>query len=463
MKKALVLLSILLIAHLLLLANLQFTAWPEMLSYPYLYNNDFSLYKDIIHPYPPLLTGLLAVWYGWFGYGLGSMKVFTWIIILVNDFLIYFIARKLTKNDLLPVISVFVYVFLQPFLEGNMLWFDLALVPFVLAGVFFSINVFRSKKVAWFDLVLSGYFFTLAALIKQTAGIYLLIFLGFLWFFKRNIKYLKHALVAPFFIGAILILKLAAEDTLLWFLNWLFIYPMTQWSNFPGYVQMTMTGTQTLIIVLLIAPFVLGIKTFTNKANRSEKVFLLAFVLASFLSIYPRFSFFHFQMGIALISIGLVLQLSKAKDVSKFGIVLIFFLIPYVHKPVLNLYWRKEARFYSSQEKRVSEIIQKLTNKGEKVYFLGMHSGLYVFSDRLPPEPWTDNFGWYLEIDEVQRSILERWDSNPPKYVVWNDPKKGNWYDLGTYQPNMITDWVKNNYYKTDSIQKGVVLWQRKD
>jgi len=141
MKKVLYLILFgLLGIHLFFLIILRFTAWPEMVSYPYLLNNGFKLYTDFIHPYPPALTLALAGIYKTFGYNLQALKVFTWLIILANDILIFAIVKKLTKDSLFAFVSVGFYVIFQPLLEGNQLWFDLAIVPPLLLGVLFLLK-----------------------------------------------------------------------------------------------------------------------------------------------------------------------------------------------------------------------------------------------------------------------------------------------------------------------------------
>src|SRR3989344_9384315 len=100
------LLVLLLLGHLFFLGNMQFTAWPEMLSYPYLVNNGFKLYSDLVHPYPPLLTYILAVLFRVFGVKLIVLKIFTWLLLLINDVLIFKIVGKLARNTFLSLFSV---------------------------------------------------------------------------------------------------------------------------------------------------------------------------------------------------------------------------------------------------------------------------------------------------------------------------------------------------------------------
>src|SRR3989339_362176 len=110
------------IVHWWLLTNLRYTVWPEMMSYPYLFNQGFRLYSDFIYPYTPLLTWLLSGLYKIFGYKLAVVQTFSWSLVLVNDVLIYLMVRRLIKKEWPAFFSVLVYVFLQPFSEGNMVW-----------------------------------------------------------------------------------------------------------------------------------------------------------------------------------------------------------------------------------------------------------------------------------------------------------------------------------------------------
>jgi len=180
MKKSIVIIVLAaLVVHVFLLSGLRFTAWPEMLSYPYLRNNGFLLYKDMIHPYPPVLTMALSIIYKLFGYKLIVLKVFTWLIILVNDVLIFLIVKKMVNSERWAVISVIFYVLIQPFLEGNQLWFDLAIVPFILLSTYCILQ----KKFFW-----SGLFLGVAILTKQTVGLYLVFGILYIAYRERNFK-----------------------------------------------------------------------------------------------------------------------------------------------------------------------------------------------------------------------------------------------------------------------------------
>ncbi len=444
MKKIYFFVLTLLFIHLFFLFNLQFTAWPEITSFPYLFNNHFKLYSDFIYPYPPLLVWSLSILYKFFGYNIWTLKIFSWSLILTNDILIFLIAKKISKNYKAGILSLASYVFLQPFLEGNTLWFDTAIVTPILFAIYYLLP----KQ----NLLLVGLFLSLAALIKQTAGLYLIFIFVFLLTKKTKPREIFKFLIPPLTLGFFLLIYLISKNSLIDFYKWVLWNPTINWSHFPGYVQMSLSGYNLKVLILLFLPLI-----FTFR----KKNFLLIFLILSLISVYPRFSFFHFQTSLALLCIFYGLS---REALAKWG--LLFFaliLIIVLHKLILIRQWRTEPRFWSSSDIALAQIISSKVHSQESVFLLGLHSGLYSLANRLPPSPWTDNFGWYLEISGVQESVIVRWTKNPPSYIIWSTPKPGNWYDLGSYQPKYITNWIESNYTKKEEIQKGVFIWQKNE
>ena len=437
MKKYYLVILILLGIHLFLLINLKFTAWPEMLSYPYLRNNGYLLYKDMIHPYPPVLAMALSIVYKLFGYKLIALKVFTWLIILANDILIFLISKKLTKSFKFSVLSLAFYVTIQPFLEGNQLWFDLAIVPTVLFSTYYLLQ----KKYFW-----SGLFLGAAILTKQTAGLYLIFGMAYIACKEKNFKKVLEFVIGPIILFAILIVRLITEGAILGFFNWTLIYPLTLFSKFQGYVQMALSGHQWLILVLLVIPVipVLFIRKFS---------LITFYLLLSFIMIYPRFSFFHFQPGLAFIAIFYGVFLSRVRFFYMLHATYYILLFVLICLPVLKTDWQKEARFWGNEEIKTAGIISQKTNPKDLIYLLGPQSGLYVFSGRLPPKPWTDNYVWYLEIPGIQEGIIKMWKENKPEIVFTNNIQAGNWYDLGTYRPQKIVDGIRNEKIETSILK----------
>src|SRR3989344_731605 len=137
---------ILLLLHTVLLINTQFTLWPEMVVYPYLINNDFLLYKDIINPYPPLLIWFLTLFAKIFGYAPLSYQILTWAVILIIDLSIYTITGKLFKKRFYQLVSTLFFVILSIPFGVNGLWFDLVQVPLILWSSYFFYRFLNVKR-----------------------------------------------------------------------------------------------------------------------------------------------------------------------------------------------------------------------------------------------------------------------------------------------------------------------------
>jgi hypothetical protein len=413
--------------HLFLLIHLQFTAWPEVLSFPYLISKGFLLYKDAIHVYPPLLDFILLGIYKIFGFKLLSLEAFTWVFILLNDLLVFSLAKKLSGQFWTAFAVLFVYVLLQPTLEGNMLWYDTALVTPLLASLYF----YLVKKNYW----LIGISLATAVLIKQTAGIFVLVFLGYL--ISQKIKVTR--IILPLAIaGGLFLVYLLATHSLIQFIDWNLYYPVVYWSKFPGYVEITLGKKDYFILILLALPVFIGVVR--------RKFFLALLFLACLIMVYPRFSYFHLQPALAL-SVVSISYLKKS-------LIYIFSLVIFatITLPAWRSLWNREAQFYSTTEFNQAKAVSDIVRPNEKVYFLGAFSTLYVLADRQPPKIWTDNFGWYLEIPGVQQKIINSWETNKPSYIVWQLSN--------VYQPKLITDWINRNYSKIGQLDNENSLYK---
>ena len=96
--------------HILVLENMRFTLWPEMVVYPYLLNNGFSLYKDLVNPYPPTLILILSALTKIVGYQPQIFQLFTWILIFITDIILYNVILKIIKIHYLSLISLVFFI-----------------------------------------------------------------------------------------------------------------------------------------------------------------------------------------------------------------------------------------------------------------------------------------------------------------------------------------------------------------
>ena len=450
-KRSYMFLFSILLIHLFILISLQFTAWPEMVSFPYLINRGFVAYRDMVHAYPPLLINVLAVLYNVFGYNLLVLKIFGWSLILIGDILIFFIVEKLTKKRSLAFLALFGYVLLQPILEGNMVWPDLAIVPFLLLTF-----ILLLKK----RYVFAGVAIGLACLTKQTGGLYLVFTILYIVFRERNLRSLVKFLAAPVVMFLILLFSLLTNGAWVEFLNWTIIYPSKYWTKFPGYVQMIPTKRELIILLVLFSPLIiLIIREFKKFFKDSVFLLLFGFFVIGVVGVYPRFSFFHFQPALAFLVVLYFYLIRNLNRKFRYFLLIIFALIVVFSLKSLHF---GGNRFWDRSDLNFAEVIRHGTRADRPIFLLGLSSSLYTFSNRLPAKPWLDNFGWYFEIPGVQESTIAGWQEDLPEEIFWQTPQSGNWYDIGTYQPKKITDWIVKNYNREKEVEPGVWFWKKK-
>ena len=155
---------ILSILQIVFLSKIEFTAWPEMSLWPYLILKGWLPYRDFAIVHTPFLIFLLSFFNKIFGVGITQLKYFTWLFIVFSNLTLFFVIRRLF-NDKKALLSLFIYIPLLIFFQGNGLWFDLALAPlglliyffltkkkYFLAWTFFFLSVFTKQTAVWFSI-----------------------------------------------------------------------------------------------------------------------------------------------------------------------------------------------------------------------------------------------------------------------------------------------------------------------
>ncbi len=440
---------LLLATHFLILSRLSFTAWPEMFSYPYFLNQDFKLYQDIALPYEPLLPVLLSIIYKLFGYNLANLQIITWITILVSDVLLFIILKKILSGIKL-FIPVVLYMILQSFAGGNLLWFDLATVPFILAGFVCLLYLKGLRKFFWL-----GIFLSLAFLIKQQVGVSVALLIVYFVLTKSLSKLL------PFFAGFVIpilvtLVYILSNGTISQYLFWTVTVPIFWYPKFPGYTHWP-TFKETVTLALLFGPILIYSLSLIKKINEEARIGLLL-LLGAAVSAFPRFEFFRIQPAIALSLVVLGLIFPKKASLQILLILPVIIVGLFLGKNALQTQ-TTQARFYAQGDLELAGHIKNMDNP---VYLLGVSSLQYVLAGKTTPKPWIDNYIWYMEIPGVAEQVLAGFEKNPPKVILRQTSQPGNWFDLGTYQPKKIVDYI-SLHYDMKEILLGLEIWKRKN
>lgn len=449
--------------HLILLISLKFTAWPEMSLWPYLMSRGWLPYRDIAIAHTPLLLIDLAIVYKFFGAGILSLKIFTWVLILVSDLLVFAVVKKLWGKKT-AFISLSAYVLWLMIYDGNGLWFDLYMGVLAFASFYFV----RVKK--WFC---AGVLWALAFLSKQTAVWFLLpIFIEIIdgkWSMIKNIlrrpcRGYPFKVVSRFAIGVIavivpFVLLLFIFQLLPSFWEWTVKFGIFTLPKAQGQIQLP--GIRTLVLSILpfslFLPFLL-----TKPKNKVRNLVLATWAFAGAMGAYPRFEYFHFLPAIPYLAIATGIFLADIKKHKKFIRILaaiyvlgsVFYFAGYFIRNI-----GEGTRFYGQDVQDTVLYIKYNTEAGDRIFVLNWWDNLYAFTDTVPAtDPWVPQLSWYMEIPGIQEGIVEDLKDNPPEIIIFNPYTD---FGLSSYVPEKVYEFVVENYTLSEKVN-GLKILTRK-
>lgn len=424
--------------HLVALVKLKFTAWPEMLLWPYLMINDWLPYKDIAIAHTPNLVFALKTFFDLFGVGIIQLKVFSWILIIISDLVFYFLLKRtwakekkdIRNQKLLFALSAF--VLWQVYFDGNGLWFELALLPLSIVLYYLS----AKKNYFWAGVIAAASFFT-----KQTA----------IWFLvpllygiiveksdrKKNFgKLLFGSSVAVSIYCVVMYFLGILPDFFSWAIGFgVFVLPRAQ-----GQIQLP----SLKVLVVALFPFIVFAPQIFNRNKKTYN--LLLWAIAGGFAAYPRFEYFHFQTAVPFLAIATAEFISqKTKKVYEN-----YFLTAYLSVAVLlfsGFFIRnisEGVRFYDADVRELQSFIQKNTTKGEKIFVMNYWDILYPLTNTLPAtKPWVPQLAWYLKSPGIERILIDDIRSSVPKLIILNPYTETG---LASHIPKDLYEYVRQNY-----------------
>lgn len=450
----------LVLIHIIVLENIRFTLWPEMVVYPYLANNGFTLYKDLINPYPPTLTVILSALTRFTGYEIQIFQIVTWLLIFTIDIILYQVTLKITKSHSLSTTSLVFFLIISIPFGINGLWFDLVQTPFILLSVFYFYKFFQNKNSK--DINLAFILAIFAFFIKQQALWLILAYVFLLTVHNRKIsahivRSLAPSVVTFICVSAILFLYVYVYKSFSDFLNWTVILPFLKASHISGYIHLP-TFKQTIPIILT---FALCSPSVFIARSKHYIIFILAVSLILF--VYPRFDFFHLIPSLAVISILFGLSIKYITG-SNYQVKIIYYfailLILIYTTRFISKNFTTEVRFFEPEIQSAASFINVITDKNDFLYIQNGPDQLLPLSSRLPIKPWADEFSWYLENNNLQEKIVNSMISQKPEFLIFKPYDEGAKFALGVYRPTIISDYLDKSY--KDYFQLNGGLWLKK-
>lgn len=437
-----------LLVHLILLINTRFTLWPEMVVYPFLLNNGFFLYKDIINPYPPFFPSFLAFYAKFFGYNPLPYQILTWIVILVIDLVIFSISYRISKKTTSAIFSTLFFLVISVSFSINGLWFDLVQIPLLLVSFYYFYKLLNARKDISSHWWILSFLLSLSFFIKQQT-IWLIILFLILSLFKVRKKLNEIYAKTLIFILPLLILffiqmiffwqKGNFED----FIFWTFYFPFFKASQMPGYLDLP--SLKQLAIILLL--FLIFLPILQKRKLATSLILVTSFV--SLLFTLPRFDYFHLTPTLAILSLAFGQNLKTfassmiwVKTVSFVSVVL---LLVFFSRYLINN-WTHQIRFFEEEIFQVAKFLEITTSPDESLYIQNGPDQLLPLSKRLPTKPWADEFPWYLEVAGLQDKVLKGLSEKKPRFIIYKPYENGQKYEIGSYKPSKIAFYIDSKY-----------------
>jgi hypothetical protein len=441
MRKNLFILTPLLVLHLFLLINFKFTAWPEMILWPYLWIHGILPYKDVAIVHTPLLLMKLAIFYKLFGVGILQLKIFTWTLIIFTDALFYWIVKKLW-NSKVALVSLSIFILWQIFFDGNGLWFELLIVPISLLCFYFI----SAKKYFW-----AGLFWALAFFTKQTAVFFLIpIGLSIVQSTEYRVQRFTEFITGGLIIIFIFALILVAYNLMPSFYQWAIHFGIFVLPRASGQIQIP--DIKNLMVAVL--PFGIFLPFVFNRKTRNLN--LLVWAVVGSLGAYPRFEYFHFQPAVPFLAIasGIVLTEIKKNQMTKIFITLYILGSIYLFFNYFMRNWGEGTRFYEQDVIDVSNYVSKNTKPGDKIFVMNWWDNIYALTNTLPAtDPWIPQLSWYQEVPGIQEKEVMDLEKTKPKLIIFQDYADSG---LAGYIPENVYDYVISHYKlkeKVDGIE----------
>lgn len=447
-----------LVFHLLFLTSTRFTLWPEMVVYPYLLNNGFKLYTDIINPYPPFLPLALAFFNKYLGYEPLLIQTLTWSVIIMTDILIFLISNFICKNSKKSLLSLLFFVIFSITFGVNGIWFEVFQTPFIIMSVLFFYEHFKNKKSKY--LLLSSAFLAIAFFIKQQA-LWLVFWFALLLLFK-NKNSLKSQIRSLMLLAIPILLSQIFEIFIAFklgvvkdFFFWSVYFPFLKASSLQGYILLP-TPRQALTVLILLLIF---IPLMVRKKSKEKLFILTAVVLISFA--YPRFDYFHLIPALAVISLAIPKNLEilpSARFSIKMAAIIAVISLIVISIKFITRNWTNEIRFFEGDVYKSSRFIQIINPQNKPVFLQNVPGQILVLSGTLPTKPWADSFPWYLEINGIQEKIIEGIKTEKPQIVIYKPYESRGVFELASYRPQLIANFLDQNYLTFFKINDSLFL-----
>lgn len=432
-------LAFIIIAHVFILSKLIYFPYPELFIYPYLTNHGLKPYQQIMDQHFP---GLMFLPINFDNLGMRNEVIARWwsvSIVALTQLMLFFIAKKILKDDKKALLVNSLYLIWQPFFEGWVLWID-SFLPLLLLGAFYFLYCRQ--------FLFSGFLIGLGIVFKQT--LIPLAFLVLVFTFFQNRKSFFSFLLAILAPLALIILHLFKIGVLKDFWYWTIIFNLTTYAKFGTNFTVHVSFITRILLVYL--PFIL---IWFTKDKRLNLIFTI-FLIGSMAGVFDRASFVHFQPSLPFAILATILGLGRMNNVKKIGITLYIMLAVWWLIIFYKGHIGDKVFFFETETKQIAGKIKQYTNPADKIFVFGAPPHLYQMADRLPAgNLFVFQFPWFLKAAEEK--ILTGLIQDQPKIIIADRNAEIEGKFIKDYAEK-IDRYIRENYEKIDSVGSTEIL-----
>lgn len=459
--------------HAVVLAITEFIDWPEILLYPWLLHNGFTLYTTLPVPYQPLVLLFLQLSYNLLGYSVDSLRILHFIFITTVDLALLFVLYRTTKSYRAALFGILLYSLLQPMAEGNGVWFDHFALPSLALGYYFTLKAIQSKR-ALAHTVCAIVCVGITILIKQTmlwvlGVLFLYPLINYFFLKSKNYTYKMpligaFSLLFPFFQFLYFFFKNQLNNYLFWVYQFGFGL-----RNDPNYViPPNIPGDYPFIFIAILT---VGLALLTLKTKPHQWIIGYSATWFGFamLTMIPRWTLTHFQSPLLFLVIFLVhsvhaygIRRAKKNIAVLLTIALLILLslkieYTYVKKHLLLPY-----RFYNDQTKNIVEAI-KQTKAKESYFLFGNTEYLYAYLQEMPlVKPYIQLYPWNTQIPGIQEEQIAMIERGEIQYIFYAPYHPNNVFYNGQ-RPEKLFAYLQTAYEPVGHLENTpITIYKRR-
>ena len=453
--------------HVLYLLHTTFVDWPEMLVYPWFLTRHLLYYRDVVLAYVPGSYYILYALYSMLGFSVKSERIIAYLFIFLTDIFVYIAAKKLTKSRVWALAGMAFFIFWQPILSGNTIWYETMLAP-VYLGAFLAALSYLEKPSGRRAVVL-GLLLALASVIKQTAAWSITLVCLFVWLSdrKKSVGFWRAVTIGILPVGANLLfwayfaLLGAGKQYFFWAYGFLLML-----SHGSSMYMLPPTRGDIAFIAPAFVPIALALFLF-----RKNKTITLLFLWTAALIMagLPRWGIHRLQPALAFAALGFSSLLPyfwtkkyPARLIA--GILIAAFVFSGSYRSIrlfVNVRDRMQPQFFGTPYQKLVDFVRY--RFAGPFWVMGNDDYIYFGLDRTPwVLPWVPLFPWNAEVPGLEQDLIRSIDRQQIPYILYI-PYHGTRGYYDSYRPEALYLYLTSKYEKIAPVPAaGGWLYARK-